>query len=181
MNNSVYCDYCEKPFKTAQGLAGHRRLAHSTSTARELDERKRSTEQREAELREREAVAERKTAETSRSVDAVKRREAEVARRQRELAAAEAVPRSEWLRKTVDEEIAALPEVTTETILRCRGCDYRIEDGRLVHLYWPKGEKTEFEDGEWFQFGGRAHAIHDGKLREVPSKEILGAVLEEEE
>ena len=80
------------------------------------------------------------------------------------------------------EEIASLPDVTGETILRVDGADYRIhEDGRLEHLYWPKGEKTEFEDGGWFQFEGRAYAIRDGKLREVSSSEILAEILEAEE
>ena len=72
------CQDCGQPFKTAQGLAGHRRLAHSASTRTELDERKRSAEQREAELRGREAVA-------TRREEATKRREGEVARRKREI------------------------------------------------------------------------------------------------
>lgn len=175
------CQDCGQQFKTAQGLAGHRRLAHSASTARELDERKRSAEQREAKLREREAAADRRAAEAAHSTEAVKRREAEIARRQRKLEAAEAVPKPERLRRAVQEEIASLPEVTEETILRVRGADYRIEEGRLVHLWWPKGEKTDFEEGERFQFGGRAYAVRDGKLRAVPPSEILATVLEEEE
>lgn len=175
------CDDCGQPFKTVQGLAGHRRLAHSTSTARELDERKRSTEQKETELRAREAAAERKATEAARSAEAVKHRETEIARRQLELTEAEAIPEAERLRKIVEEQVGALPEVTAETILRCQGRDYQVQDGRLVHLYWPEGEKTEFEDGEWFQFEGHAYAIREGRLREVPPKEILGSVLEEKE
>ena len=175
------CQDCGQPFKTAQGLAGHRRLAHSASTRAELDERTRSAEQREVELRQREVATERRAAEAARLADATRRREAEIARRQREFEAAAAVPKSERLRKAAMEEIASLPDVTGETILRVRGVDYRIEDGRLVHLYWPKGEKTEFEDGQWFQFGGQAYAVRDGKLRAVSPAEILADVLEEEE
>jgi actin-related protein len=160
------CQDCGQPFKTAQGLAGHRRLKHSTSTRAELDERKRSLEKREAEA--------------ARAAEALKRREAEIARRQRELAAAKAVPKAERLRKAAEEEIAALPEVTEETILRCNGSDYRIEDGRLVHLYWPKGEKTEVEEGEWFQFEGRAYCIESGELRGVSDESILAEVLDGE-
>jgi hypothetical protein len=160
---TVPCPDCGLSFKTPQGLAGHRRLKHSTSTARALDERKRSLEKREAEA--------------ARAAEALKRREAEVTLRKRELAAAEAVPKSERLRKAAEEEIAALPEVTEETILRCNGKDYRIEDGRLVHLYWPKGEKTEFEEGEWFQFEGRAYCIESGELRGVSDESILAEVL----
>ena len=178
------CQDCGQSFKTAQGLAGHRRLAHSTSTARALDERKRSAEQREAELKSRETAAVQRAAEAARSTEAVKHREAEVARRQRELeateAATEAVPKAERLRRAVQEEIAELPEVTEGAIFRVRGTDYRIEDGRLVHLYWPKGEKTDFEEGRWFQFAGRAYAVRNGKLCEVSPAEILAEVLEEE-
>ena len=79
------CGDCGLPFKTAQGLAGHRRLAHSTRTARELDERKRSAEQREAELKAREAVAERRAMEVARSVEVARHKEAEVLRRAREI------------------------------------------------------------------------------------------------
>lgn len=175
---AVTCPDCGQSYKTPQGLAGHRRLQHSASTARELEERKRSTEQKEAELRARQEAAERKAAATARAAETVKRREAELVRRQRELEAAEAVPKSERLRRAVEEEIATLPEVTEETILRVNGADYRIEEGRLRHLYWPKGEKTEFEDREWFQFQGRAYYIRDGKLQEVPVAEILADVLE---
>lgn len=179
---SIACPDCGQTYKTPQGLAGHWRLKHSTSTARELEERKRSTEQKEAEVKARQEAAERRAAEAARAAEANKRREAEIARRQRELAAAEAIPKSERLRRAVEEQIAALPEVTEETILRVDGADYRIrEDGRLEHLYWPKGEKTEFAEGERFQFGGRAYCVWDGRLREVTSAEILAKVLEEGE
>ena len=174
------CQDCRQPFKTAQGLAGHRRLAHSASTARELEVRRRSTEQKEAELRARQEAAERKAAEATRAAEAARRREAEIARRQRELAAAEAIPKSDRLRRAVEEEITTLPEVTPETILRVRGDDYRIEDGRLHHLYWPKGEKTEIEEGQWFQFEGQAYCIREGKLRAVRPSSILANFLEEE-
>ncbi|MDG6898800.1 MAG: hypothetical protein JRN24_03575, partial [Nitrososphaerota archaeon] len=175
------CQDCGQSYKTPQGLAGHRRLKHSASTARELEERKRSAEQKEAELRARQEATERRAAEAARVAEATKRREAEIARRQRELAAAEAIPKSERLRKAVEEEIVSLPEVTEETILRVRGADYRIEDGRLRHLYWPKGEKTEFEEGERFQFDGRAYCIRDGRLQAVRSSAILASLLQEEE
>ena len=80
------CQDCGQPFKTAQGLAGHRRLAHSASTRTELDERKRSAEQREAELKARETVAD--------------RRVAEAVRRQREIA--ETGPKSIGLNRCPD-------------------------------------------------------------------------------
>lgn len=80
------CSDCGQTFKTVQGLTGHRRLAHSASSARALDERKKSADHREAELRERETAAERRAAETARSAEAVKRREVEVRRREREIA-----------------------------------------------------------------------------------------------
>jgi uncharacterized protein YdaT len=66
------CEDCSQSFKTAQGLAGHRRLAHSASTRQELEESRRSAEQRAAEF--------------ARSSETVKRREAAVARREREIA-----------------------------------------------------------------------------------------------
>ncbi len=58
------CDECDQQFKTVQGLAGHRRLAHSTSSRDLLDARS-------AELERREANAQ--------------KRERELAKRQREL------------------------------------------------------------------------------------------------
>ena len=73
------CKDCNQSFKTTQGLAGHRRLAHSTSTARELDERNRG-------LTERQRALEQRTAEVARAEQAAKHREAEAVRRQREIA-----------------------------------------------------------------------------------------------
>lgn len=73
------CDDCDQPFKTAQGLAGHRRLVHSASTRSEL-------ESREAELTAREAAAQRQATEVTRRAAATQRREAEVVRREREIA-----------------------------------------------------------------------------------------------
>jgi hypothetical protein len=170
----VPCPDCGQTYKTPQGLAGHRRLAHSTSTTQSLDERNQELEARRQAL-------EQRAAELARTEEASRRREAEIARRQRELAAAKAVPKAERLRKAAEEEIAALPEVTEETILRCNGSDYRIEDGRLVHLYWPKGEKTEFDEDQWFQFEGRAYCVRDGELRAIRQSAILASVLDEEE
>jgi hypothetical protein len=73
------CDDCDQPFKNAQGLAGHRRLAHSTSTRTEL-------EARAGELAERETVAKRREAEAARQAEAARRREAEATKREREIA-----------------------------------------------------------------------------------------------
>jgi C2H2 type zinc finger protein len=73
------CDGCDKPFKTAQGLAGHRRLAHSASTRTEL-------EAKAGELAEREVAAKRREAEVARRAEAARQGEADVARRQREIA-----------------------------------------------------------------------------------------------
>jgi hypothetical protein len=76
---SYCCEDCDQPFKTPQGLAGHRRLAHSTSTRSEL-------EAKAGELAEREAAAKRREAEAARQADAARRREAEAARREQEIA-----------------------------------------------------------------------------------------------
>jgi|SRR5579871_161091 len=73
------CDDCDQPFKTAQGLAGHRRLAHSTSTRTEL-------EAKAGEIAEREAAAKRREAEAVRQAETVRRRETEAARREQEIA-----------------------------------------------------------------------------------------------
>lgn len=72
------CPDCGHSYKTAQGLAGHRRLAHSASTVRVLDERTR-------ELDEHGRALESKSAEVARREAAAKRREAELSRRQREI------------------------------------------------------------------------------------------------
>jgi hypothetical protein len=72
------CDDCGQPFKSAQGLAGHRRLAHSTSTARALDERNRELEAHRQAL-------EQRAAELARTEEATRRRETEITRRKREI------------------------------------------------------------------------------------------------
>jgi hypothetical protein len=72
------CEQCRQPFKSAQGLAGHRRLAHSASTGRELDDRSRGLEERQRAL-------EARAVEIARTEAAAKRREAENARRKREI------------------------------------------------------------------------------------------------
>jgi hypothetical protein len=171
---SIPCPDCGQSYKTPQGLAGHRRLAHSASTVQALDERDR-------ELTEHRRALESKASEVARREAAAKRRETELGRREQVARETEDTPESERIGRVVRREIASLPEVTPETILRVRGADYRIEDGRLRHLYWPKGEKAEFEEGQWFQFGGRAHCIRDGKLRAVRSSSILASFLNEEE
>jgi hypothetical protein len=171
---SIPCPDCGTSFKNPQGLAGHRRLAHSASKARALDERGR-------ELDEHRQALESRSAEMTRRESAAKRRETELAHREQAARKFEETPESERIEGIVRREIASLAEVTTETILRVRGADYRIEDGRLRHLYWPAGEKTEFEVGRWFQFEGRAYCVRDGELRSVRSSSILASVLEEEE
>jgi hypothetical protein len=70
-NPPTRCEDCAQPFRSVQGLAGHRRLTHSTSTRRELEELSRATAANEAEI-----------AQTAR---AAKEREAALARRQREI------------------------------------------------------------------------------------------------
>jgi hypothetical protein len=161
------CPDCGQSFKTNQGLAGHWRLAHSNSTRRALDEHRRALDQQSVELKRREGAA--------------RRAETEAARRERAARDIEETPESERIGRIVAREIASLPEVTEETILRVNGRDYRIEDGRLTHLYFPDGEKTDFEDGQWFQFGGRAYCVRDGNLRSVRPSAILAEFLDEEE
>lgn len=72
---NIPCPDCGQSYKSPQGLAGHRRLAHSTSTARALDERTR-------ELVQHGKALESKSAEIARREAASKRREAELARRE---------------------------------------------------------------------------------------------------
>jgi hypothetical protein len=171
---SIPCPDCGQSYKTPQGLAGHRRLAHSASTVQALTERDR-------ELTEHQRALESKASEVERREAAAKRREVELGRREQTAREIEEIPEAEKVGRIVRRKIAALPEVTSETILRVRGVDYRIEDGRLRHLYWPKGEKAEFEEGQWFQFVGRAYCVRDGQLRAVRSSSILASVLNEEE
>jgi hypothetical protein len=169
------CPDCGQSYKTPQGLAGHRRLAHSASTARALDERNEA-------LTEHQRALETKADELARREEAARRREAEAVRRERAAREIEETPESERVQRIVDREIETLPEVTSETILRVNGTDYRLrDDGSLEHLYWPKGEKIEFEGGQWFQFGGRAYCIREGKLLAVRPSAILAEVLDEEE
>ncbi len=73
------CPDCGQSYKSPQGLAGHRRLAHSSSTAQALAERSQELD------RQRRAL-ESKTAEIARREAAAKRTEADLSRRQREIA-----------------------------------------------------------------------------------------------
>lgn len=171
---SIPCPDCGQSYKNAQGLAGHRRLAHSASTAQALD-------QRTGELDEQRRGLESKSADIARREAATRRRDAELAQREQAAREIEETPESERVGRIVRREIASLPEVTTETILRVSGTDYRIEDGQLRHLYWPKGEKTEFDEGERFRLDGRAYFIRDGRLQAVRSSAILASVLGEGE
>ena len=171
---SIPCPDCGQSYKTPQGLSGHRRLAHSASTVQALDERRQ-------ELEEHGRALESKSAEIARREAAAKRRETELGRRELAAREIEETPETERVDRIVRRKIAQLPEVTSETILRVGGVDYRIEDGRLRHLYWPKGEKTPFEEGQWFRFEERPYCVREGKLRTVRSSAILASVLGEEE
>ena len=169
------CDECGQPFKNAQGLAGHRRLAHSASTRSELKTKA-------VEQAERESTARRREVAVARRVEAVQQREVDLVRRERGVAAIESVPEHERIQMVVADRVRALPTVTVETILRVNGKDYRItEKGDLVHLYWPKGEKTPFEEGARFQFAGRAYCIRGRRLLSVPSSTLLAELLGEQE
>lgn len=168
------CVDCGQPFKNAQGLAGHRRLAHSASTRSDL-------EAQANDLAEREVAAKRRERQAAQKAEAARQREADLSRRQEEIAAEEAVSEDERIRKIVRERIASLREVTSQTIIRVRGADYRIEDGRLIHLYWPSGEKTDFEEGQWFRIGRRAYKVAEGRLFAVRAPTILASYLREEE
>jgi hypothetical protein len=72
------CVDCGHPSKTAQGLAGHRRLAHSAGTRSQL-------EAKEGELAQREAASKRQEAEVARRAADARRRETEVERRRKEI------------------------------------------------------------------------------------------------
>jgi hypothetical protein len=65
------CEDCGLGFRSPQGLAGHRRLVHSTSTRRELDERSQALGAKEAEI--------------SQRARAARELEAALAQRQREI------------------------------------------------------------------------------------------------
>lgn len=170
----VRCDDCGQPFKNAQGLAGHRRLAHSTSTRAEL-------EARETKTAEREAASKRREAELARQVEVARRAEAVLRGREEAVRAAEAIPQQERLKGTAAGAIGRLPEVRTGAILRVNGVDYRLTDNGLVHVYWPKGEKIELEEGDLFRFNGRPYCIRGGSLRPISASAILARLLGEEE
>jgi hypothetical protein len=168
------CVDCDQPFKTAQGLAGHRRLAHSTSIRFEL-------EAKQEELARQEAAARRRESEVAQRAEATRRHAADVGRREQEVAAAEAISENERLSRISAREVARLTEVRSGAILRVQGVDYRISEKGLDHVYFPAGEKTELAPGQWFRFGGRAYRVRDGRLREVPTAAILARLLGEED
>jgi hypothetical protein len=173
-SEELSCHDCDQPFKNAQGLAGHRRLAHSASTRSNL-------EAKSEEVAAREAAAKRRETEAARQAEAVRQAESDLARREQALRAMEAIPEVDRLQGVAGREVARLPEVPSGAILRVNGVDYRISEDGLVHVYWPKGEKTEVEEGERFRFAGRAYSIRGGSLRPVPASAILARLLGEED
>jgi hypothetical protein len=107
------------------------------------------------------------------------RRAEELAERERRVRAAEATPESERLARVVRREIESLPEIEEGGLLRVNGDDYRLSSEKgLVHVYWPKGEKTSLNEGECFQFGGRAYSVDGGSLKRVPSERLLARLLD---
>jgi hypothetical protein len=111
--------------------------------------------------------------------DAAKR-ESDLSSRESRLQEALGTPAEERLRESVRREVRALPEATSDTILRVRGVDYRIEDGKLTHLWFPSGKKTSFEEDQWFRYRGRAYRVSEGRLRPVPPSAILSRLLDKE-
>jgi hypothetical protein len=107
-------------------------------------------------------------------------REAELSQREKRVQEVEEIPVEERLRRVVRREIVSLPEVTVETVLRCDGRDYRLSKDGLVHVYFPQGEKIEFEDSAPFRFEGRAYCIKNRALAHVPASSIFGRVLGKE-
>jgi hypothetical protein len=90
-------------------------------------------------------------------------------------------PEPERLNAIVTREVQSFPEIEEDGLLRVRGRDYRLSSERgLVHVHWPKGEKSAFGEGEWFQFGGRAYRVRHERLESVPSSAILAKFLGEE-
>jgi hypothetical protein len=168
------CPDCGQAFKTAQGLAVLRRLAHSTSTFSELDARETKTVEREAAVKRREA-------ELSRQVGAARRADAALRRREEALRGAEAVPERERIGTTAAREIAQLPEFRLGAILRVTGVDYRLTESGLVHVYFPSGEKTKIALGSWFRFNARAYRVQDGRLSADSTADVLGRFLGEED
>lgn len=75
---SYPCDQCGEVTRSPQGLAGHRRLAHSAGRRSEL-------EAKAGELAAREAAAKKRESEAARLAEGARRREAAAAERQREL------------------------------------------------------------------------------------------------
>jgi hypothetical protein len=108
-------------------------------------------------------------------------REQELAERERRVRAAEATPESERLARLIRREIRALPEIVEGGLLQVNGTDYRLNSEKgLVHVYWPKGERTSLDEGECFQFEGRAYSVGGGSLKRVPSERLLARLLEPE-
>jgi hypothetical protein len=139
------CDDCDQPFKTAQGLAGHRRLAHSTSTRSEL-------EARAGEVSERETAAKRREAEVARQAEAARRREVAAATREQEIAEygpealgyEECTECSGWLR---EGELGAHAR-TVHPLERKVATEFKISEDRVVSVWREAAHKQERHPNE---------------------------------
>jgi hypothetical protein len=155
---NITCPDCGQSYKTPQGLAGHRRLAHATSSAQALA-------QRTQELNEQRRGIESKTAEVARREAAARRREAELSGRERVAREFEATSAAERLQREIAHFKERLPEFGNGEIVRFDGRDYRVEGGRLEHVYFPNREKHELDEGDIFRIGPHVYWVRsDGGI-----------------
>lgn len=176
--NAVACPDCGQSYKTPQGLAGHRRLAHSTNTARVLDERSRGLGERQRALDARASEIERKEASARRQVEATRRRETALTRRERAVRDAEATTSAEKVRREIARFKQGLPEHGEQEIVRFDGTDYRVEDGGLTHVFFPDGAKHEHEEGDLFRIGETVYWVRNGEAVRLSHGQIAETILE---
>ena len=190
VRESSRCEGCGLSFKSPQGLAGHRRLAHSTSAARALEERSRGLGEHQRALEARAAEIEQREASARQQVESTRRRETALARREQAIREAEETTSADKVRREISQFKDGLPEYEEGEIVRFGGNDYRVEDGRLSHVYFPDGEKHEHEEGDLLRIGERVYWVHsDGgigglfaELKAFPltDGEIAETILEQE-
>jgi hypothetical protein len=176
--NTVACPNCGQSYKNPQGLAGHRRLAHSTSAARVLDERTRALERQGRELTAKERAAQQREAEAARLAEAARKREAELARRERAVRESEETTSAEKVRREIAQFREGLPKHEEGEIVRFDGTDYRVGDGGLTHVYFPDGQKHEHEEGDLFRSGETVYWIRNGEAVRLSDGQIIETILE---
>lgn len=90
-------------------------------------------------------------------------------------------PTDRPLSKQIARFVSEFDESKEGDIFRVRGVDYRVIDGVPTHCFFPKGPRTDLEDGAFLRCGESLFQFVDGKPRPLSPAQTLAAMMEIEE